>query len=163
MAKALPVWAAGRRPSLAGMPAFDAVEPTGDTPLFADAQPRIIASELRPDLSSAIERGAETVGVHEHLKIFTCDFRELSPRELRAQDRPATLILTNPPYGERLATGDLPALYRDLGRFCARFPGQRAAFLVANPEFEAAFGGRPRIKKPINNGPLRGYFYLYEL
>jgi hypothetical protein len=33
---------------------------------------------------------------------------------------------------------------------------------VANPDFEAAFGGRPRIKKPLSNGPLRGHFYLYE-
>jgi hypothetical protein len=35
--------------------------------------------------------------------------------------------------------------------------------LVANREFEAAFGMRPRIKKPLSNGPLRGYFFLYDI
>jgi hypothetical protein len=35
--------------------------------------------------------------------------------------------------------------------------------LVANADFQTAFGGRPRIKKPLKNGPLLGYFYLYDL
>ena len=26
-----------------------------------------------------------------------------------------------------------------------------------------AFGFEPRIRKPLNNGPLRGYFLLYDL
>jgi 23S rRNA G2445 N2-methylase RlmL len=72
------------------------------------------------------------------------------------------VILCNPPYGERLAPADLHEIYRDLGRFWRRFPGWRAAFLVANPQFETAFGRRARVKKPLNNGPLRGYFYLFD-
>ena len=71
--------------------------------------------------------------------------------------------MSNPPYGERLGGEDLEKLYRDLGHWCVQFAGWRAAFLVANPAFEGAFGGRPRIRKPLRNGPLRGYFYLYDL
>jgi hypothetical protein len=34
---------------------------------------------------------------------------------------------------------------------------------VANPEFEAQFGARARIKKPLKNGPLNAMFYLFDL
>jgi putative N6-adenine-specific DNA methylase len=79
-------------------------------------------------------------------------------------ERPSGLILGNPPYGERVGKdADLEQLYADLGDYCARFSGFRAAFLVANRTFEYAFGMEPRIKKPLNNGPLPAYFYLYEI
>jgi hypothetical protein len=29
--------------------------------------------------------------------------------------------------------------------------------------FEDAFGMRPRVKKPLSNGPLRAQFLLYEM
>jgi 23S rRNA G2445 N2-methylase RlmL len=73
------------------------------------------------------------------------------------------LILCNPPYGHRLREPELETLYRDLGRWCRRFQGWRAAFLVANPEFERAFGVRARVTKPLSNGALRARFYMYDL
>jgi 23S rRNA G2445 N2-methylase RlmL len=72
------------------------------------------------------------------------------------------LVLSNPPYGERLAGGELD-LYDDMARWCEQFPGNRAAFLVGNPQFEEVFGLRARIRKPISNGALRAYFCLYDL
>jgi putative N6-adenine-specific DNA methylase len=163
MAKALPVWVAPRSPLLLRMPSFRDLEPTGELGLFADAEPLVIANDILPESSAATQTAAEAAGVRDSVRILTSDFRDLSPRELRSPDRETGLILSNPPYGERLALDDLGELYSDLGRFCASFPGYRAAFLVANPDFEMMFGRRARIKKPLSNGPLRGYFYLYDL
>jgi 23S rRNA G2445 N2-methylase RlmL len=76
------------------------------------------------------------------------------------------LLLSNPPYGERLDDADLRLLYGALADTCRRFHGWRAAFLVGNPLLEETFArelGRPRIKKPLANANLRAYFYLYEL
>jgi hypothetical protein len=39
--------------------------------------------------------------------------------------------------------------------------GWRAAFIVANPDFEPAFGLEPVLRKPVSNGGLRGYFVVY--
>jgi 23S rRNA G2445 N2-methylase RlmL len=176
MAKALPVFVPERRPLLLDMPAFRELPPRGDEGLFADARPRVIAGDIRPELHDVNERAARTAGVQDCMQFITGDFRDLSPRALRSADHMTGLIISNPPYGERLgapprdggASGDatdnssLIELYRDLRHFCASLPGYRAAFLVANPDFERAFGLRPRIKKPLSNGRLRSYFYLYD-
>lgn len=166
MAKALPVWVAGRRPSILDMPRFRDLAPVGDAALFADTEPSIFASDIHPELGAVVAEAALSAGVSASVRVQTSDFRELGPKRVRdalgLAELTRGLILANPPYGERMQSQELWDLYRDLGRFCADFPGFRAAFLVANPDFEAAFGGRPRIKKPLSNGPLRGYFYLYE-
>jgi 23S rRNA G2445 N2-methylase RlmL len=75
-------------------------------------------------------------------------------------------LLTNPPYGERLGDAHLDELYAGLAQTCLRFTGWRAGFLVGNPLLESAFaraGLRPRIKKPLANGNLRAYFFLFEM
>jgi 23S rRNA G2445 N2-methylase RlmL len=162
MAKASPLWVAPRRPLLGDMPAFRDLEPVGTADLFADATPRIIASDVNAEQTALAQRAVRVAGVEPYVRVVTSDFRDLSLRQLQPPENGAGLVLCNPPYGERLARNDLLELYRDLGQFCSSLVGFRAAFLVANREFESAFGGRPRIKKPLSNGPLRGYFYLYE-
>jgi 23S rRNA G2445 N2-methylase RlmL len=167
MAKALPVFVPPRRPLVLGMPEFRDLAPAGGEGLFADANPIILASDVNPGLAAVVREGAEAAGVAASVRVATSDFRDLSARQVRtlsgADMLERGLIISNPPYGERMRPDELHELYADLGRFCAGFPGFRAAFLVANPDFEAAFGGRPRIKKPLSNGPLRGHFYLYDL
>ncbi|MEY4580420.1 MAG: hypothetical protein RL701_5123 [Pseudomonadota bacterium] len=163
MARAAPIWVAPRSPMLANMPAFRDSSPRGDVPLFADTQPRVFASDNNENACNAARTAVELAQVSPYVSVTVSDFRDLSPRELPHSESGAGLILSNPPYGERLGDRDLLALYEDLGQFCSRFPGYRAAFLVANREFEQAFGRRPRIKKPLSNGPLRGYFYLYDI
>jgi 23S rRNA G2445 N2-methylase RlmL len=163
MARAAPVWISPRVPLLANMPAFQGLLPRGDEPLFADTQPRVLAGDVSEAASASARNAMQLAQVSSFVRVVTSDFRDLSPRDLPHTGSGAGLILSNPPYGERLGSADLFALYSDLGSFCARFKGYRAAFLVANREFEHAFGMRPRIKKPLSNGPLRGYFYLYEI
>jgi len=78
----------------------------------------------------------------------------------------AGLLISNPPYGERLDAYDLGEIYEALAAACRRFRGWRAGFLVGSPILEEVFArtiGRPRIKKPLANANLRAYFYLYEL
>jgi 23S rRNA G2445 N2-methylase RlmL len=152
------------------IPALAGVRGTGPKgPLFADAEPAIIGTELDARLAAAARRNAVAAGVAPRLDVQAGDFRGLGSaniRELaaaRGRSAEAGVILSNPPYGERLADDDLARLYRDLGAWCRGLRGWRAGFLVANPAFEAAFGGRPRVKKPLANGPVRGYFLLYDL
>jgi 23S rRNA G2445 N2-methylase RlmL len=163
MARGAPLWVPPRRPALARLPAFrDVVAATG--PLFADARVRVFASDVDPEAVAMARRNAAAAGV-EGIRFASEDFRDLSRAALLGADDDGApgLILSNPPYGERLDGRDVLALYDQLGEWCRQFPGWRAAFLVANPGFERAFGYRPRITKPLNNGPLRATFYVYDL
>jgi 23S rRNA G2445 N2-methylase RlmL len=163
MALGMPVWVRPRRPAIASMPAFRELSAIGEKPLFPDAAPLVYASDVDQNACIAAKSASERAHVAEYVHVSTSDFRDVSPRAISRTRHNSGLIVSNPPYGERLASSDLVALYRELGRFCRSFPGFRAAFLVANREFETAFGMRPKIKKPLSNGPLRGYFYSYEI
>lgn len=170
MADARPIWVAPRAPLAPRLPALRDAFITPAPSLFADTRANVLANDHD---ASAIELLRQSmVGTQTTAAITTrvSDFRSLTPDVLtrttreRGTNHERLLILSNPPYGERLDDDpDLLGLYRDLGRWCRQFRGQRAAFLVANPGFERAFGMEPRVKKPFRNGPLRAYFFLYEL
>jgi 23S rRNA G2445 N2-methylase RlmL len=169
MAQARPVFVAPRKPLITAMPAFRDLAPVGDQPLFADTEACIIASDIDPELKTITESAARDAGVSSMLRVVSSDFRDMGPRRIRelaeipAGDPRCGLIVANPPYGERLDDQDLEQLYADLGDYCRKFPGWRAAFLVANRSFEPCFGPQPRIKKPLSNASIPAYFYLYDL
>ncbi len=168
MGQARPVWVPPRAPAAARLPGFAEILADLDGPLFADTRPLVFANEIDPRTSAQSRPNFARAGVADLAELTCGDFRDLDPARIfatvRARGFPTDrgLILSNPPYGERISAPDLYALYRDLHVFWRRFPGWRAAFLVANPQFETAFGRRARVKKPLNNGPLRGYFYLFD-
>jgi 23S rRNA G2445 N2-methylase RlmL len=141
-------------------------------PLFADAAPVVIGSDLDLDVLAAARDNARAAGVASAVTWQRADVTSLRPELIaeivreRGREAGPGLILTNPPYGERLDPQDLHALYEALARTCQRFRGWRAGFLVGNALLEEAFFrivGPPRIKKPLANANLRAYFYLYEL
>lgn len=142
-------------------------------PLFPDAAPLVIGCDIELDALAAARDNSRAAGVADQIIWQRADARSLAPEVIadiareRGRSAPGTgLLLTNPPYGERLDPQDLLALYAALAATCRRFRGWRAGFLVGNPQLEQAFlgvVGRPRIKKPLANANLRAYFYLYDL
>ncbi len=142
-------------------------------PLFADANPVVIGSDLDLGAVVAAKQNGTSAGMDGAITWRRGDLRGLTPGEITAiaSERGRTfergLVLCNPPYGERLDVVDLRLLYGDLADWlCTLGPGWRAGFIVDNPDFEPAMGrvlrADPRIKKPLANGNLRSYFYLYE-
>ena len=144
---------------------------TGSPTLFPHASPLVVGCDVDLEALAAARDNARAAGVAADITWQRGDVAVLEPRTIEtiARERgrelaPGGLILTNPPYGERLE-GD-EALYRDLARTCRRFHGWRAAFLVGTPMFEPVMTetlGRPRVKKPLANANLRAYFYLWDL
>ena len=94
-------------------------------------------------------------GVAEHL---TLEHVALADRVAPPcpDGEPRGLVVTNPPYGERLGAGDdLPLLYATLGDVLKRrFPGWRAHVLVGDRELEKKVGLRPRSRTLIFNGSI---------
>ncbi len=135
-------------------------------PLFADTVPVILGSEIDPSTLRKAKQNANTAGVANRITWHEGHFRKLTPNlvddSLAGRRLSKGLIIANPPYGHRLQDQDVESIYRELYEWTRQFSGWRAAFLVANPEFERRFG-RPRIKKPLSNASIPAYFYLYEL
>ncbi|QTF93974.1 bifunctional 23S rRNA (guanine(2069)-N(7))-methyltransferase RlmK/23S rRNA (guanine(2445)-N(2))-methyltransferase RlmL [Halomonas sp. BM-2019] len=77
-------------------------------------------------------------------------------------EAPAGLVITNPPYGERL--GELPelvGLYAQLGeRVRAAFPGWQLAVFTANPDLGHRIGLRAHKQYALRNGPLSAKLLL---
>lgn len=169
MAKASPVWVHPRQPACYKLDPFKKWAEKRPRPLFADTKPFIIANELEPEEAEISRRNIAAAGMSDFIEFICGDFRKLSVQHVyelirkRGLDPTRGVIVCNPPYGERMGPEKIFQFYKDLGRWCRRFQGWRAAFLVANRDFERAFGRRARIKKPLNNASLRGYFYLYDL
>lgn len=78
-------------------------------------------------------------------------------------DRPA-LMITNPPYGERLAPDDLTDLYKTLGnRLKQNFAGNDAWIISAHEECFSAIGFRPSTKIALYNGSIPCEFRKYQV
>ena len=142
-------------------------------PLYPDASPLVIGCDVDLDALSAARDNARAARVASDITWQRADVGELRPQTIsdiaRERGRPVPargVIVSNPPYGERLDDRELAPIYEALAASCARFAGWRAGLLVGNPLLEEVFahaGMRPRIKKPLANANLRAYFYLYEL
>ncbi|HTR52191.1 MAG TPA: hypothetical protein VMJ10_15865 [Kofleriaceae bacterium] len=143
-------------------------------PLYPDAAPLVVGCDVDLDALAVARENARAAGCTDAITWQRADVARLEPSVIsdiareRGREPPAGgVLLSNPPYGERLPDHELDALYTAVAHTCARFgAGWRAGFLVGNPLLERAFErvlGRPRIKKPLANANLRAYFYLYEM
>jgi len=155
------------RPARPGIPALDGAWPD-ERPLFGDSTPVVVGNDVELEALVAAKQNAAAAGVTGEIVWRRGDFRGLDTAEIEAiaaerGRRPGGLIIANPPYGERLDPIDLRLIYGALGDWCQQFRGWRAGFLVGNLDFERAFGMRPRVKKPLSNGPIRAYWYGYDL
>jgi 23S rRNA G2445 N2-methylase RlmL len=124
---------------------------------------RVFASDIDSRAIDMARENAGAAGVREQIAFHHCDVRHLTRKVVEGQlgvRLADALLLCNPPYGERLAAPD--EVYRALGAAARELGVSRAAYLVANPEFEEIYGGRARIRKPLANANLRSYFLLYD-
>ncbi len=67
------------------------------------------------------------------------------------------LLVTNPPYGDRLTAGGqkgMKTFYFQIGENFRRLAGWRMAILSGNEAFESAFHMRPSGKRKLWNGPI---------
>ncbi|MEI6658300.1 MAG: bifunctional 23S rRNA (guanine(2069)-N(7))-methyltransferase RlmK/23S rRNA (guanine(2445)-N(2))-methyltransferase RlmL [Planctomycetota bacterium] len=107
------------------------------------------ASDLDPKAVEAARACAEAAGVAAAVSIDTRHFEEVRPPE-----HPG-LIITNPPYGERLPLPRAGALFRRLGDWMVqRCGGWRAAILAADTPAMTQLGLRPSHRIPLMNGPI---------
>ena len=80
---------------------------------------------------------------------------KLQPFQQFEQPAEKSIIITNPPYGERISTNDLLGLYNMIGeRLKHAFVGNDAWILSYREECFDQIGLKPSVKTPLFNGPL---------
>ena len=106
-------------------------------------------SDLDPAMEAVALANAARAGVADWVQFSTAAFDRVTP------PADSGLVVTNPPYGERLPTARDGAIFRRLGDWLfAGFGGWQAAVLAPNTPAARQFGLKPRLRMPLQNGPL---------
>ncbi|HSH56381.1 MAG TPA: bifunctional 23S rRNA (guanine(2069)-N(7))-methyltransferase RlmK/23S rRNA (guanine(2445)-N(2))-methyltransferase RlmL [Halomonas sp.] len=122
---------------------------------------RFYGFDQSPAALAAAKANAMRAGIPALIELRGAGLGELAcPQGL--EDVPEGLVITNPPYGERL--GELPelvTLYALLGeRVRAAFPGWQLAVFTGNPDLGHRIGLRAHKQYALRNGPLEAKLLL---
>jgi len=104
------------------------------------------------------DENIKSAGVSKYITLERCDVAELtSPSE-------NCLVVTNPPYGERLRPEELEPIYGALGSTLKhKFTGVTAWVISSEERLLERIGLKPSTKIQLMNGPLDCLFNKYEV
>ena len=101
---------------------------------------------------------AKAAGLTNDITIEQQDFKDFT------QPANKSIMITNPPYGERISTPDLLGTYRMIGeRLKHQFMGNDAWILSYREECFEQIGLKPSIKIPLYNGSLECELRRYQM
>ncbi|MEA3642727.1 MAG: bifunctional 23S rRNA (guanine(2069)-N(7))-methyltransferase RlmK/23S rRNA (guanine(2445)-N(2))-methyltransferase RlmL [Lamprobacter sp.] len=148
---------------------------------LARSNTRLRGSDLDPAAIKAAQANASHAGLAGHVHFERQALEDCRP-SLAAQSsaKPITsavssepvpnpaptpgLLITNPPYGERIGAEDLAGLYQSLGALLrTQFEGWRAAVLTGNPELGKRMGLRAHRFHTLYNGPIECRLLHFEV
>ena len=100
----------------------------------------------------------KAAGLSNDITVEEQDFKNFT------QPKNKSILVTNPPYGERISTNDLLGTYKMIGeRLKHQFTGNEAWILSYREECFAQIGLKPSIKIPVFNGSLECEFRKYQM
>ena len=89
---------------------------------------------------------------------------EVLPIEKKSPPPGGGIMITNPPYGERLSPPDLHALYKNIGDTLKQsYPGYSGWIISSNAEAMKKIGLRPDKKLSLYNGALNCRFHKFTI
>lgn len=100
----------------------------------------------------------KAAGLSSDITVTEADFKDFT------QPAEKSIIVTNPPYGERISTPDLLGTYRMIGeRLKHQFLNNDAWILSYREECFDQIGLKPSLKIPVYNGSLECEFRKYQI
>lgn len=120
-----------------------------------DEKLEILASDVSYKATQIAKSNAEILGLDEDISFFQKDIREL--------DLPDNygVIITNPPYGERIGKEDVDELNKELGDLAKSLKTWSFYVITANENFEKNFGKKAGRNRKLYNGRIKTYYYQY--
>ena len=119
---------------------------------------RIYAYDNSPQAVAVAERNMKAAGVSKVITLKVQPFQQFEQPEEKS------IIITNPPYGERISSEDLLGLYQMIGeRFKHAFIGNDAWVLSYKEECFDSIGLKPSDRISLYNGALACEFRRYQI
>lgn len=117
-----------------------------------------VGRDVDPEALEMTRRHAAAVGLERYFVTEQAPVEEF----VTPQDGKKTVVLANPPYGERLADREIAAeLIRQMGRRFEKRPDN--GFFIISPEedFESLYGRPAAKRRKLYNGMLKCWLYQY--
>lgn len=119
---------------------------------------KIYGYDNNPKANEIATRNVKAAGLSKEIVL------KLQPFQQFEQPKEKSIIITNPPYGERISTDDLLGLYKMIGeRLKHAFAGNDAWILSYRDECFEQIGLKPSVKVELYNGALECQFRKYQL
>ncbi|AGU72265.1 THUMP domain-containing class I SAM-dependent RNA methyltransferase [Streptococcus constellatus subsp. pharyngis] len=121
-----------------------------------DIQLDILGTDIDARMVEIAKRNAEEAGVSEQII-----FKQMRLQDLHT-DKINGVIVSNPPYGERLLDDDaVTKLYQEMGQTFAPLKTWSKFILTSDEAFETKFGSQADKKRKLYNGTLKVDLYQY--
>lgn len=99
---------------------------------------------------------AKKAGVSDCIEFNQCDIKDFSIERERA------LVITNPPYGERLLDiKEAEKLYKIMGEKFIKQRGRKYYIITPDEQFEKIFGREADKRRKLYNGNIKCQLYMY--
>ena len=117
---------------------------------------KIIASDADFKIISIAKENAENAGVDDAIHFETARF------EYRTFDIPYGMVITNPPYGERMGEKEeVEELYREMGEKFLELETWSYYIITSHSKFEKLFGKEASKRRKLYNGGVETQYYQY--
>jgi putative N6-adenine-specific DNA methylase len=116
----------------------------------------LYAYDIDPESVSMSRRHARRAGVHGLINFETVDIKDLT---LPAEN---CVIVTNPPYGERMKTEEARAVELTLGKIKRENPRAGMFVISSDPMFETNFGAKADRRRKLYNGNIQCQLFMYR-
>jgi len=117
---------------------------------------KIVASDIDPKIVAVAKENALQAGVDDCIEFSVKSFTEAKPKEKFG------VMITNPPYGERLGKQkEIAEMYKALGQIFRLDPTWSVYVLTAEDSFEKLYGGKAHRKRKLYNGNIKVNYYQY--
>ncbi len=135
---------------------FEQVRAQADLQADYDKVLDITGYDINQQMINIAHQNAEEVGLGDSIK-----FKQQALKDFKT-DKENGVIVTNPPYGERL--GDekqVQALYKEMGQVFAPLTTWSKYILTSDLTFETHYGQRATKKRKLYNGSLRTDYFQF--
>lgn len=112
--------------------------------------------DIDPNAVELTLANAKKAGVEKYVKAALGDINDFKTPDERL------LVITNPPYGERLLdVAEAEKLYKTMGECFDRTPGKKYFVISPHDEFEKHFGAMADKRRKLYNGMIKCQLFMY--
>lgn len=135
---------------------FDEIKSKAISEIKPKAEQKIFASDIDEKQLSLLYKHAKAAGVEGDITVKVADMRDFKT------DLKRGVIISNPPYGERLSDrAEIERLYRGLGEVAVVNPDWCFYTLTPVDDFERLFGKKADKKRKLYNGRIQCFYYAH--